>query len=456
MDVETSFSARFLRELRALGLGGADARLLVALSGGCDSVALLHLLRFRTGPAGALPSAAHFDHAMRPESGRDADWVRGLCRAWEVPLLIQRAETAPRSETAAREARLRFLRQAAERAGADWIVTAHHADDQAETVLFRILRGTGIHGLRGIQPKTELGFARPLLRFWRAEIEGYARSHGLRWRRDASNRTLGPVRNRLRQVVIPEIERIVAPRARRNLVRLATLAAEAEAGWAAALDAAEREAVRAESGGIVLARRSFRHYHPALASRLLRRLLRRFGITPDRAGTTLALQFITDAPSGRVLELSGGLRLRTEFDEVRIAADAGAEPDQPLVIAAVSEPGSGLARIGGRRFRVEWKLRGERDEPSRDGWSERFDRRVLVEPLVVRGWRAGDRIRLAGGSRRLKKLFSDRRVPVSERTALPLLVDGAGAVHWVAGVARSSHSLPRPLEDAFHIEIVHG
>src|SRR5690606_8586295 len=142
---------------------GVHQRVVVALSGGLDSVVLLHLLRFGTA---RTVCAAHFDHAMRSDSGADALWVSGLCRAWGVPLAAARAEDPPRSEAAARELRYAFLHAAAERFAADALATAHHADDQAETVLFRLARGTGLAGLAGIPARRGI-IARPLLAFTR-------------------------------------------------------------------------------------------------------------------------------------------------------------------------------------------------------------------------------------------------------------------------------------------------
>src|SRR4051812_7461857 len=183
---------RFRENLAALGVE-PGAHLLAAVSGGADSVVLLHLLRFVAEGMGMTVSAAHFDHAMRPDSGADAQWVAGLCAAWDVPLVVGRADGTLRSEGEARDARYAFLEAARAGAGADWIATAHHADDQAETVLFRVLRGTGVAGLAGIAPvDAARRLVRPLLPFRRAELRRYARSHGLRWREDSTNASVDP------------------------------------------------------------------------------------------------------------------------------------------------------------------------------------------------------------------------------------------------------------------------
>jgi tRNA(Ile)-lysidine synthetase-like protein len=225
---------RFAEHFGALGAGSGGAPLLVAVSGGCDSVVLLHLLRFAL-PAPPHLHAAHFDHAMRPGSAADAAWVRGLCTAWDVPLLHAHADTRLRSETSARDARYRFLRAAAAEVGAAHVVTAHHADDQAETVLFRMLRGTGIDGLAGMRALGPTGIVRPLLPFWRAELAAYARRAGLRWRRDPTNDALTTARNRIRHRLLPDVERSFAPGARRALVRLAEQAREEAEAWEARL-----------------------------------------------------------------------------------------------------------------------------------------------------------------------------------------------------------------------------
>jgi tRNA(Ile)-lysidine synthase len=441
------FTHRFLANLRALGVAD-DACVLVALSGGADSVALLHLLRFASAQAGRAVFAAHFDHAMRPESGRDAAWVAGLCRAWGVPLVTGRAESGLRTEEEARDARYAFLRQARDEVRAEWIATAHHADDQAETVLFRVLRGTGIAGLAGIPAvDAERGLLRPLLPFTRARIRRYAREHGLRWREDASNARLDPARNRIRHEILPLAERTVAPGARAALARLSRLAAEDEAAWNAVLAAEMEGLAREEDGALVLVRERLAGYDSTVGARLLRALLRRLGVVPDRDGTRSALRFIGTAPSGRELTLAGGVRIRTEFGEARIERPpATVHPDAPL--ALTGPRGEGACRIGGRERRVAWRPAGE---SAADG-AESFAVPGDAWPLLVRGWLPGDRVRTHAGTRTLKRLFNDRRVPRSARARVAVLADAHGRVLWVAGVARGAPP-PGPGEPGVTVEI---
>lgn len=450
MQGEAPLEDRFREQVEELGLARPGARVLVALSGGCDSVALLHLLRFHAPEPRPELLAAHLDHAMRPSSGADARWVEGLCRAWGVPLTVERADRPLRTEEEARDARYAFLRRVAEAEGATHLATAHHADDQAETVLFRILRGTGITGLAGIPPAGPSGVVRPLLPFWRREIRRYARRAGLRWREDPTNLLSGPARNRIRREILPGVEATVAPGARRSLVRLAELAREEEAAWAAVLEPLERAVARREGEAIVLARGILRGYDSAVASRVLRNLLRHFGVVLGRTGTRLALQFISDAPSGREMTLPGALRLSTEFDTVRIERAAEVPPDEPLPVPADRPEGGGEARIGGRTRRLAWRTGPPEGAPA---GAVVLARDALRFPLLLRGWRPGDRMRTRAGTRTLKKIFGERRIPRSERGRTPVLADAEGAVVWVAGVGTASGLAPRAGQPALLISI---
>lgn len=450
-----TFTDRFRRGLDALGMRGADVHVLVAVSGGCDSTALLHLLRFAAGDGGPRVTAAHFDHGMRAESARDAAWVRGLCGAWGVPLAEARAETPPRTEEEARDARYAFLRTAQAEAGATHLATAHHADDQAETVLFRVLRGTGLPGLAGIPPRGEGGLVRPLLPFWRVEIVRYARAAGLAWREDATNALADPARNRIRLQLLPEIERHVAPGARRSLARLAELAREDGAAWDAVLAPVLADVLREEEGALVLVRERLAVYDWRVAARVLRAALRRVGASPDRAGTRLALQFINEAPSGRTFTLPGGVRITTEFGEARLerAVDDAplAPPDEPLVIERAGA-GEARFRIGGAEWTARWRAEAE------GGVDDERTMRLAIDrvrfPLTLRARAPGDRVRTRAGTRPLKKLLGEARVPLRRRGTLPVLADATGAVLWVPGVARAEGCAPAPGEASITLSVL--
>ncbi|MDX1674791.1 MAG: tRNA lysidine(34) synthetase TilS [Longimicrobiales bacterium] len=418
---------RLWRRLGAGPIASGDV-VVVALSGGVDSVALLHLLRFPLRGLGLELRAAHVDHAMRPGSAGDAAWVRGLCTAWGVPLETARLDPPARSEADARERRYAFLDEATP-AGA-WVLTAHHRDDQAETVLFRAARGTGVRGLRGIAPRRGR-IVRPLLGFGRAEIRAYAEAAGLGWRVDPTNRDVALARNRIRHEVLPALER-ARPGAARSLARLAERARAWERAWSAALERLEADVVlEQDPAGATLARGVLQSYHRDLRARVLRHVLRRYGSTPDRAGTHAALEFISSGPSGGELHLRGGVRLERDFERIRVTAsprtDGTETPDAPLTIDGPG-PGRGRAVVGGRAVDVVW---------GRGGPGPGITVPLEALPVTVRGWRPGDRIRFDYGSKKLKKLFAERRLDRQARRRTPLVVDATGRVLWVVGVARA-------------------
>jgi tRNA(Ile)-lysidine synthase len=342
-----------------------------------------------------------------------------------------------RNEGEARAARYEFLRDAAARTGADRIVTAHHADDQAETVLFRILRGTGLAGLGGIPARTR-SLIRPLLSFWRAEIESYALERGLSWRSDPTNETYGPVRNRIRHEILPRIEIEVSRSAKENLVRLADQARESERGWREIVEPVFHRVVRIEAASLSIDREALGAEGWAVATRVLRKALRRLGIVPDRSGTRLALTFISDAPSGREMQLASGVRIRIEFDRARLYRERSATEDTVLSIVLPDEDQvvAGSIRLGGRTMLIS----ARRGTDVGTGpqveclWRTRVPVPIDRFPLTVRSRAAGDRVQTRGGTKSLKKLMIEARVPSSERGQRPVVVDSNGQVVWVPGL----------------------
>lgn len=340
-----------VRAALAAELEGVGAvPVVVALSGGLDSCVLLHALRFSAIGRSSVSTlvAAHFDHRMRSGSQGDAAWVRGLCRAWKVELAegaVDASAEEPSSEDDARTLRYAFLRGVAARRGA-LLLTAHHADDQAETVLFRALRGTGIEGLAGIPRRRALAgddgalaatVVRPLLDLTRDDLQAYARHFGVPWRTDPSNRSLAYARNVIRHELIPLAEKRVAAGARRSLARLAEIAGDEEAAWAAAM----RFVLPAlDVQGMSCRRDALLALGPELGARVLRLLTAEAGLTLDRDTTKRALGFIGESQSGRHIELGRGVELHLKADRVLVVlgrdAPDGALQREPMPVSADS------------------------------------------------------------------------------------------------------------------------
>lgn len=464
--------AATVEQVRSKMAGVGRGPVVVAASGGLDSCVLLHLLGFQMELPGGIV-AAHFDHGMRKDSGADASWMKGLTRAWRVPVTVERASRPPRSEEEARTMRYSFLNRVASERAASAVVTAHHADDQAETVLFRVLRGTGPSGLRGIPAARDPCVVRPLLDLWRSELEDYARQVGLRWREDPTNADLDPARNVIRSVILPIAEEGVAPGARRSLVRLAAIAEADEAAWTdvlprivATLDPARGridpvgetgagDVGGAAADGSSVDRRALLSLGRALRARVIRWLAAEEGGGLDASATTRALDFTEVAVSGRTVDLGAGLLLRRDLDRFVIGRRAGGAlrpnpGDAPdgLVIPGRA-PGGGRSTIGGTGHALRWGLDDAGVDLRRGPREAGFAPDDLVFPLLVRGWRAGDRIRTAGGTKKLKKLFLEAGVPIPDRHRAVVVADDTGRVLWVPGVARAADVPP----GAFRIRI---
>jgi hypothetical protein len=367
-------------------------------------------LRPRRHPVRRPPGPRH-----APGQSPDARWVQGLCPPGTSPG-PRRAEPPPRSEADARHARYLFLENAAPSDAL--ILTAHHADDQAETVLFRLARGTGLHGLRGIAPRRGR-IVRPSSRSAR-DLEAYAATRRLSFRTDPTNLELRYARNRIRHHVLPALDAV-----RPGVVR-AWLpwprGPNAEAAWDQVVDAArEGRRLDADGPGVHACPRTPPLLSSAHAGRLLRRLLRRYGPAPGRAGTQAALEFINSGQSGGVLHLPGGVRLERDFDHPYRCS--GRRHDRTRGSAAEihgSGPGFGAAVVGGGSS-TELGGGGARGPGNRHA---RAPAAGPVFPLVLRGWRPGDRIR--SGLRQQEAEEAPRGASTGSAGAsrVPVLVDG--------------------------------
>ncbi len=425
-------------------LAPGDA-VLVAVSGGPDSTALLHLLHARAERLGLRIGVGHLDHGLRPESAEEARAVECLAGELGVEVHVERADVhavrrrlGTSVEAAAREARYDFLRRTAVRHGYSTIALGHHADDNAETLLLNLLRGSGRTGLGGIRPVRDGMFIRPLLQASRADIEAYLRGRGIDWLTDASNADPRLRRNRIRHHLIPLLERDFQPAVRRVLSRAAEVLAEEEVWITGLLQPVVERLLRAEAPGrVALDAAGLAALPPAAGRRVVRAALGRVCGDLQRIGCG-HVEAVLEAASEQ--HLPGGVRVRRTLQEVvfeRVAAGGRLLPPAPGPDYEYRLDGCGTLVIAetGEAIRISEVLPGEPAAGfGTDPLTARLDAEAVPFPLTIRNRRPGDRFHPlgAGGSQRLKKFFGDHKVASSERRSCPLLVS-AGRIVWVAG-----------------------
>jgi tRNA(Ile)-lysidine synthase len=440
MDLPDQFGAH----LASLGLprGGSA---LVAVSGGLDSIVLLDLLH-RTEPPARELVVAHVDHGIHRDSGSIADRVAAYAADLRLRCDIRRLELgAAAGETSARVARYRWLFALREQLGASLIFTAHHADDQTETVLMRALEGSGLGGLAGISAVSG-ALVRPLLPFRRRDLARYARERGLPVWMDPANSDPAHLRSWVRCDLLPAIRKRL-PEVDDRLRRLGAHAARERAALDAVLDLLPNLDPRAEEGGISVAAASLATYDSPLAQTVIIAAARRSGapIGPGRAARAWRLA-VTGA-SGREVPLGGGWRAELSFGRLRIVRVAKEPPGEVLPLAGRR----GEARWGA--WRIAWRpdTAPERHErSSRTAW-------FSADGLVVRSWQPGDRVRpVAGAGRRLVvRCFQDARVPRRRRAEWPVFA-APDMVVWIPGVCRSDALLPPPGAEALRVDVEHA
>jgi len=322
------------RALRAALVPARGETLLLALSGGADSVALLDALVLLRRPRGFRLVAAHLDHGLRPGSAEDASFCRQLCAERDVPLRCGAADVRARAaaeggglEQAARRARYAFLRAVRREEQAAAIAVAHTRDDQAETLLLRLLRGAGARGLGGMRARRG-PLLRPLLSVSRAEVLAHLQQRGLSWREDPTNCDPAHRRNRVRLELLPYLEARFNPRLRESLARTAGLLADEAAYLAVQAEAWLLRVGRIEDGSFVLRRAALARAPAALAREAIRRALRRTGgLRGIGAAHVERVRLLArDAPGPpRRLPLPGGREAVVTAAEVRLARRSAPE-----------------------------------------------------------------------------------------------------------------------------------
>jgi tRNA(Ile)-lysidine synthase len=417
----------------------AGQRIGVAVSGGADSVFLLHALH-ELGPRWNLKlSVVHIEHGVRGEASvADAEFVCKLAAGFALPLHVRHANVPALEgnlEQAARNVRQDFYAELVAAGTLDRIATGHTRSDQAETVLYRIVRGSGLAGIAGILPVTTVGLVRPLLEVRRGEIESWLRERNIEWREDATNRDPSYARNRIRHQVLPLLREAFNPQLDEALANMATLAQDEESYWQTEL--ARYQPPVPSHQPLVLPVSQLADAPAALARRLIRRAIEQ--VKGD-------LRQIDYAHVGRILGMVRstvgsdrvqlpGLDVFRSFDWIRLAPagfDSGKERDfsHPLTVPGTLELSRSKTRI---TLQVQ-----EKAAPTEAcatvvnelDW-ERFSDGDTAPSLELRNWRPGDQYQPVGQSKpeKIKFLFQEARIPLWERRNWPIITYN-GTIVW--------------------------
>lgn len=411
-----------LQHIREAKTPAADARLVVAVSGGADSMALLHLYIRARGPKGLL--AATFDHGLRGEQSReDARFVAETAAAWGVRCAVGHGGLSPDAaghEARAREARYRFLAAAARDFGASYVATAHHADDQAETVLLNLIRGTGARGLGGMRPITplphapELTLIRPLLDARRADLLDYCRAEGIAWRDDPTNADTDYRRNWARHVVLPLLAD-ANPKIVEALTRMASIIGEEDAYLDEYTAGLLKSAAHITPQRVWITRAAFDSWPQVIRRRaLIEAALRAAGesFEPDFERFQAALA-LCDRPEGGTAELGGGMVAEVDTGYISVAhrRSRWTPPHSGFWITRPADAPIPL----------------QKSAPQDAAITVRLPRDAVP---FARARRAGDRVfpaGLHGKSQKLKAFFINNKIPRQLRDYL-MLIESQGEI----------------------------
>ncbi len=454
-------------------------RVVVGVSGGPDSLALLHVLNGLRDELHISLHVAHLNHQLRAaESDADADFVQAIVREWGLPATIQERDVRALAreqhlslEEAARHARYAFLAEVAARIGAHKIAVAHNADDQVETVLMHFLRGAGLAGLRGMpydfglsifdfrfqnhaqtleskikNQKSKMRVIRPLLDVPRADVLAYCGEHGLTPRQDASNLDTTFFRNRLRHEVLPYLEKL-NPNLRQVLLHTSHVLADDYAWLESETRAAYARVAHADAGAVAFSLQAWRALPPALQRGTLRAAvqeLRHHLRDVDWVHVEDARRVALEKGTGAQATLPGGLVLVVGYDRfvIRESAEPEALPDIPLLkVDRLELAVPGATPFPESRWMIETEIT-DHEEETADRWTAFLDADQVGTGLALRRRRPGDRFQPAGMQGQTKSLHEfmiDGKIPQSVRADLPLLVaDGAPLVAddrilWLCG-----------------------
>lgn len=411
----------------------------VAVSGGADSVCLLHALLELAPRSGLRLSVLHLDHGLRGQESRDdAAFVRQLAGRLGLPVCIREVQVAAAPdnlEQAARKARLAFFQDQIASGAVERVALGHTRSDQAETVLFRFLRGSGTAGLAGIRPVTSDGLVRPLIAVDRDDVTRFLRERAIPWREDSTNASPQFARNRLRHQLLPQLAREWNPAIGEMLAHTADWSLAEEAYWQGEIDRLAAEHLTAKSGTVFLRTGALQSLPLAAARRLVRRAMELAkgdlrGLDFDHIAAVLEL---SRQPRGCGRTQAPQLDIRRSFDWLRFAR---ARPEPPAEGYQVPVAVPQTVRVPGTDLSISLELieKAETSEVPDCVYNSGvgcLDWKRLSGSLTLRNWRPGDQYQPVGssGEEKIKTLFQNARIPIWERPGWPLLMDGS-AVVW--------------------------
>ena len=416
---------------------------IVAVSGGADSVALLDLLRHVAADWGLTLRVAHADHGIQVASRLVGQSVRDLAARYGLPFELGELGLGPNaSETVARRARYRWLREVQQRRGARYLVTAHHQDDQVETVLLRALRGSGLAGLAGIPARGRGGLVRPLLPFAKSDLAAHVDAAGLPVHEDPANRDPRHARSWVRTALHPLLVERFGTGVTSDVLRLGRHAGWDRRAWDRVLELVPDLSLRVDPRGFDVARDALAHYDPTLAAALLGAAARRAGLVlgPARAQRLAAF---AGKGSGRRMELPGGWLAEVAFERLRVFRDRAPAPDAVAGLGA-----QGRAVFGG--FTVSWEAAPAPRTLERAGWTTW----IGSAGWEIRSFQTGDRLMPLGGvgHRPVRRLQMEAQVPRGERGRYPVIARGE-TILWIPGICRSAADLPSPGTPAVRLDV---
>ena len=464
---------RLLDSIKRHRMVAPGDRVAVAVSGGGDSVALLLLFEELRERLGVTLAVIHFNHRLRLGTAEaDERFVRDLAASRGLACLVRSEDVATEArrqgkniEEAAREHRYAFFRQVVQDRFATRVATGHTADDQAETILGRLCRGSGLRGLGGIHPV--LGsVVRPLLDVRRGELRDYLRARGQAWCEDETNLDTSRLRARIRQSLLPGMEQGFGPGVVERLARLAELARRDQAVLDVLVESRFAALARLEQSSVVIHAKDLTAPWPelatddardGLAARLVQRAARQVTGDPrglDAGHVQQVLELARQGTSGSHLDLGKGLSVERVLDRILFTASAPRQgtflPSRSYVYPAdphAEGDGEVVVEIAETAKRLHLKLI---DWPTagRETYKEAagaLDADRLEKPLVVRNWRPGDAYRPLGRSRseKLKRLLLERRIAARERALWPVLTSGGEPV-WAGGLPVSAEHAAGP------------